>query len=59
MNKSEELKGALSNLDELKIDQEGIKVIANLYEHKGKDFYYKETLKKDMESIKQLSLIHI
>ncbi len=53
MNKSEELKGALNNLDELKIDQEGIKVIANLYEHKGKDFYYKETLKKDMESIKQ------
>ncbi len=51
-------KGALNNLDTLKIDQEGIKAIANLYEHKGKDFYYKETLKKDMESIKQGVIIN-
>lgn len=55
---NEENKGALNNLDSIKIDQDGVKAITNLYEHKGKDFYYKETLNKDMESIKQGVIIN-
>ncbi len=44
-------KGALNNIDTLKIDQSEVKDITNLYEHKGKDFYYKETLKTEMQGV--------
>ncbi len=44
-------KGALNNVDTLKIDQVELKNITNLYEHKGKDFYYKERLKNEMDGV--------
>ena len=42
---------ALNAIEKVKIDQSEVKDITNLYEHKGKDFYYKETLKKEIPGI--------
>ena len=42
---------SLNNINSLRIDIKELKDITNLYEHKGKDFYYLETFKKDINSI--------
>ena len=48
---------ALKNVDSIKIDQSEVKDVTNLYEHKGKDFYYKETLKKEMQGLTNMIVL--
>ncbi|MCR5705273.1 MAG: hypothetical protein K6G48_00505 [Acholeplasmatales bacterium] len=48
---------ALNNVDSIKIDQSEVKDVTNLYEHKGKDFYYKETLKKEMQGLTNMIIL--